>query len=345
MTDDDIRIVQYGIGAIGRRVIRLASGKSGMRIVGCVDVDEQLIGKDAGAIADLDAPIGVTVVGTLRDVHDSLAVGTDGPAADVCFHCTGSHLDDVHEQLWEIIEAGVNIVSTCEELSFPRLRQPDRAAEIDALARDNDVTVLGTGINPGFIMDMLPVALTAMCAEVRRVRVTRTVDVSTRRRQLQAKAGTGMTVAEFRQRAATGRMGHIGLRESLLCIAEALRWPAEDVRHSLEPVIAAAPLETEFFDVPAGRVAGLKERTWIERNGEEILTLELEMSVNAEDPRDTVELDGTPHINARVDGVHGDISTHAMVVNSARHVVQAPPGLVTMLDIPPVSLAAAAGAP
>jgi 4-hydroxy-tetrahydrodipicolinate reductase len=315
-----------------------------MRVVGCVDADEPLLGKDVGEIADLDAPIGVPVVSTLARLHESLPPGPDGLIADVCFHCTGSHLEDVYGQLHEIIGAGMNIVSTCEELSFPRLRQPELAAEIDALARDNDVTVLGTGINPGFIMDMLPVALTAMCAEVRSVRVTRTVDVCTRRRQLQAKAGTGMTADEFNERAATGRMGHIGLRESLLCIAEALGWPADALQHSLEPVIADAPVETEFFQVPAGRVAGLRERIWIERDGEEILTLELEMSVNAADPRDTVELHGTPHINARVDGVHGDISTHAMVVNSARHVVEAPPGLVTMLDIPPVSLAAAAAA-
>ncbi len=335
MTNQQIRVVQYGLGAIGTGVVRLASRKAGMRIVGCVDVNPDLIGKDAGEAAGLDQALGVPVLGSIEE----LARGGRDESADVAFHCTGSHLQEVHEQLVEIVRAGMNIVSTCEELSFPRRRNPQIAAEMDALAREHDVTVLGTGINPGFIMDTLPVALTAMCADVRKIRVSRIVDVGTRRRQLQAKVGTGMSVDEFQRRASTGRMGHIGLQESLLGIAEALGWPTDDVHHSLEPVIADAPLQTEFFDIPAGQVAGLRERTWLERDGEEVLALELQMRVGAPEPGDTIVFDGTPPVTVKVDGVQGDISTQAIVVNSARRVVEAPPGLATMMDIPPVSLA------
>ncbi len=336
MTSDEIRVVAYGLGAIGRGVVRIASQKSGLRIVGCVDIQENLIGRDAGEIAGLSEPLGIPVSARLSDLPGS---DTDAGPADLAFHCTGSHLADVRDQFADIAAAGMNIVSTCEELSFPRLRQPELAAEIDSLAKSNGVTILGTGINPGFIMDTLPVVLTAMCTDVRKVRVTRIVDVSTRRRQLQAKVGTGITLEEFEERVETGRMGHIGLRESLLSIAEALDWPADDLHHSLAPVIAEAPLKTEFFDVPAGHVAGLRERTWLERDGEEIVTLDLEMTVGAEDPRDTIELDGTPPVTARIDGVHGDISTLAIAVNCASRVVAAPPGLATMQDIPLVHLA------
>ncbi|MGE5264347.1 MAG: dihydrodipicolinate reductase, partial [Acidobacteriota bacterium] len=257
--------------------------------------------------------------------------------ADIVIHSTGSVLSQVEPQLEAIIRSRHNIVSTCEELSQP-WKHGQVAKRIDTLAKKHGVTVLGTGINPGFMMDTLPIMLTGVCQRVNGVRVRRAVDASKRRQPLQKKIGTGLTVEEFERLATKRLIRHVGLAESVALIARALRWKLDRIEETIEPVIAVHPVKTEFFDVTPGCITGVHQTAYGLLNGERVIELDLKMSVDAGDSVDEVWLDGKPSIHSVIQGVHGDLSTAAVAANSIRRVVAAPPGLVTMADIPIISV-------
>ncbi len=211
------------------------------------------------------------------------------------------------------------------------------AKRIDTLAKRHKVTVLGTGINPGFMMDTLPIALTGVCQQVKSVRVNRVVDASKRRKPLQAKIGTGMTVEEFKNKAGK-EIRHVGLTESIRMIAYALRWKLDRIEETIEPVVAKTPIKTEFFDVAPGFVTGVEQYGYGYSKGEKLIELHLRMCVDAGEGVDEVWLEGNPSIHSVIKGVHGDLSTAAVAANSVRRIVAGVPGLVTMADIPIISV-------
>ncbi len=322
-----IRVIHYGLGAIGSQIARLVLSREGMRSVAAIDIDEGKAGRDLGRVIGLDRPLDIPVSKTL-------ASALEGREAEVVLHSTDSFLEKVIPQLREVISAGLNIVSTCEELAYPAAQHPKLAVEIDTLAKERGVTVLGTGVNPGFIMDTLPLVITGVCQEVHRIHVWRRVDAGRRRLSLQRKAGAGLTRAQFQEGVKARRVGHIGLRESVALIAGALGWELEAIEESLEPVIAERPMRTQFLEVGAGQVAGVHQIGRGIKDGQEVITLDLEICVGLEGARDTISVEGRPSIKLTMEGVHGDIATAAMVVNAIPRVVDAPPGLVTMADLP-----------
>lgn len=256
--------------------------------------------------------------------------------ADVVLHSTGSYLPQVRPQLVEIIEAGLNIVSTCEELAYPQAQHPALAEELDKLARKHGVTVLGTGVNPGFAQDTIAIVATGVCQDVKHIAVTRTVEAGERRLPLQKKVGAGLTVAEFEEKAGKRQIRHVGLEESLTMVAHALGWQLDRVEETIEPVIAEKPVKSQFIEVKAGQVSGVHQVARGFKGGQELIVLQLYMHIGPEDPGDSVVIKGTPDIELTVKGIHGDLSTAAMAVNAVPKVVSAPPGLVTMKDLPPV---------
>ena len=203
---DITRVIQYGLGPIGGAVARHVVEREGLVLVGGVDIDPAKIGRDVGEVVGLESPLGFTV-------SENLTQAMAGTEADVVLHTTSSYFDLFKAQVIEILEAGLDVVSTAEELSFPWLANPQDAAEVDAVAKRVGKTVLGTGVNPGFIMDALPLALTAISQRVDRIDVTRVINASARRGPFQAKIGSGMTVDDFNAKMAAGRMGHVGLPE------------------------------------------------------------------------------------------------------------------------------------
>lgn len=326
-----IMTVHVGLGPIGAAIARLALTKPWLTVAGAVDIDPDLVGQDLGAVLGQE-PIGVRVVETIGEALASTPT--------VVVHCTGSFLVEVQGQIEECLRAGVNVVSTCEELAFPYCRHPKRSRTLDALARAHGVTVLATGVNPGFAMDTLPLLLTAACRTVEHVHVTRVLDAGQRRRPFQVKVGAGLSVAEFDAKVQSGRFGHIGLRESLEMVAASLGWPIDRVEDRLEPVVATRDHATAFLEVRAGRVAGIRQCMVGFAGDRERIRLDLEMSVGAANPRDEVRLEGGPPLQMVVPGgFHGDIVTAAVVVNAIPRVVAARPGLLTMRDLPLVHLA------
>lgn len=322
------RVIHYGLGPIGLATAKLVLTKPDIEIVGAVDIAKELVGKDLGEVLGHNAPLGVHVTDNAERLFAKVQ-------ADAVVHTAGSRLKGIFGQIEEILRGGKNLVSSAEELLFPVPENAELARTIDRLAREKGVTVLGTGVNPGFVMDALPLTLTGVCEEVREVHVERVVDAGTRRYPLQRKVGAGMTPELFRQKVAEKAMGHVGIRESLFLIADRLHFHFDEIRESVEPVIAEKPLKTAFFELKPGDVAGIHNLGEGLRGGRKIVTLDLRMYIGAEGPHDAVRIVGTPDLHLRIEGgVAGDQATAAILVNSIPFVVAAAPGLATVKDLP-----------
>lgn len=331
MGANSIQVLQYGLGPIGAAALRIVAERPALRVVGAVDVDPEKVGRDVGEVVGLGRALDVTVDGDAAQALQRLR-------PDVVVHCTGSSLEVVMPQLREIVAAGASIVSTCEELSYPWARQGTLAAELDALARERGVAVLGTGVNPGFVMDLLPLVLSGVTSRVRAIHVRRVVDASARRGPLQRKIGAGITSADFKQRADRGAMGHVGLRESLHMVAAGLGWEVRDVTDTLEPVLAETEITTAHVRVRPGNVAGVHEVARGTTLSGKSVELDLAMYVGAPDPRDEVVIDGEPRIHMVIHGgIFGDTATAAIVANAIPIVRTATPGLRTMCELPTVT--------
>jgi len=322
----EIRVVQYGVGPIGSELVKYAVRKQGMRFVGAVDIDKNKVGKDLGELT-VGQKLGVKVT-------DDVTTLLRRAKPDVVLHSTGSYLKDIEPQLLEVIDAGGDIVSTCEELSFPFLRNPKIAKEIDAHARKKRVTVLGTGVNPGFVMDTLVIATTTVCQHVSRIHSMRVQDASRRRLPFQKKIGAGLAQEEFRVKVSNGTIRHVGFAESIAMIASALGWKLDGIEERVEPKIAEVAVTSGYIHVEPGQVAGVNQTAWGIMNGERVITLNLQAYLGCPDPRESIVIEGDPPIDLTIkNGVHGDIATAAVVVNCIPKVIAAKSGLITMKDL------------
>jgi hypothetical protein len=329
-----IRVVLYGLGPIGAGIARVVAARTDMQIVGGIDVDPAKVGLDVGEVIGLGRQLDVAV-----SADAPLTLRTTRP--DVAIQATGSHLAQVASQLRQIIQAGVSVVSTCEELSFPFEASAELAGELDRLAQAHEVAILGTGINPGFAMDTLPLALTAVSQQVESVRVLRIQDAARRRLPLQRKVGAGLTVAEFQQRVEDGTVRHVGLPESVHAIAGALRWKVGRLEDKIEPVVAEIEFKvSEDVVIPAGHVLGVRQITTGFVDDEPKIVLELEMYLGAPRPHDHIVIEGLPRIDVMVnEGTHGDLATSAILVNAIASLLRVEPGLRVMADLPLVHYA------
>ena len=322
-----IRVVQYGIGPIGASIVRLMRQKHSLEIVGAIDNDPAKAGRDLGEVAGAkDAPWGIAVA---PDAARVLA-----KPVDVVVHTTSSYLPNVMDELLECISAGACVVSTCEELSYPFRKHPELSARLDTAAKEEGVALVGTGVNPGFVMDKLILVLSAVAQRVDFARATRIVDASKRRLPLQKKIGAGMTPQEFREQVAAGVIKHHGLPESIAMVADGLGFALDEITETIEPVIATEPVKTEFLEVAPGQVAGVHQIARGLWEGEDKIFMELQMYVGAKQSADTVELRGEPNLTMTIPGgAHGDLATAAIAVNTIPAILAAPAGLRTMRDL------------
>jgi 2,4-diaminopentanoate dehydrogenase len=321
MTLRPISVAQFGVGPIGAEITRLLLTKPWIKLVAVVDIDPAKAGRDAGEVVGHSGPTGIKITPEL-DVQ-----------ADVVCHSTGSRLRDVAPQLRMLLERGAHVVSTCEELAFPL--DTEVRNDLQHAARSHNVALLGTGVNPGFVMDKLPLTVTAVCQKVESVRIIRIQNASTRREPLQRKVGAGMTVDEFRAAVDAGRIKHMGLKESLMLVGNGLGTEFESVSEErIEPIVAKSEVVTQYLRVAPGQVAGVHQT--IEGRGRIDVSLELRMYVGAEDvAADRVIVKGVPDLEMEIKGgVHGDRATAAMVVNAIPRLITARPGVLTMDDIP-----------
>jgi 4-hydroxy-tetrahydrodipicolinate reductase len=318
--------MHVGLGPIGAAVVRQVVARRGFKVVGAVDIDPAKAGRDAGEVCGVGRALRVKV-------SDDIARTIKAVRPDVAVLCTSSSLKKVVREFEAVLKLRVPIVSTTEELAYPVKANRALARRIDEMARRARVAVLGTGVNPGFVMDALPIALTAVCERVEAVHVERVQDARIRRLPFQQKIGAGLTADEFQARVEAGTVRHVGLSESITMIAEALGWSLDRVTDEIRPHVAAASVSSQFLTVPAGRVAGLVQDGVGYRKGEPVITLHMEAYLGAPESFDAVRIVGQPPLAMKIaGGVHGDIATASLTVNSIPKVLRAAPGLRTMRD-------------
>ena len=321
-----IKVVQFGCGPVGCSIARLAMKKANIHIVGAIDLNNA--GKDLGELVGFAEKTGITI----SQDADSVLTET---APDVVLHATGSNLSDIYPQFENILKHNSNIITTCEELSFPYRKNPALAGNINELAKSHSVTVLATGVNPGFLMDTWPLFMTGVCQDVKKVKVTRVQDASSRRIPFQKKIGAGTTLEEFNGLVKIGTLKHVGLPESIAMIAAGLIWELDNITEEIEPIILSNEVRSDFLTVKPGQVAGVKQICTGSKNGNQLVILEFQAYIGAPESFDTVSISGTPNLEVTIKGgTHGDIATAAIVVNSVPRVMAANPGLITMKDMP-----------
>ena len=322
------RVALVGLGPIGIEVGKALVGRPNVEILGAADPAPDKAGRSIAQVLGSSGE-GPYVDSTAAELYSRSA--HERGKSDVVILCTGSRLDSVAPQIEQAIEAGWHVVSTCEELSFPELRHSALGRRIDERAKARGVAVLGTGVNPGLVMDRLALSAAAACVRVERIKVTRIVDAAKRRGPLRAKVGAGLTREQFASGVAAKKLGHVGLSESAAMLALGLGLAIDEITESIEPVIA----ERETDGVPAGHVLGLHQIALVQSGDEPRVILDLTMAVGVEDASDTIEIDGDPPVQLRVSGgFHGDRATVGCVVNAIPFVVGAPAGLHTVVTLP-----------
>jgi len=318
----------YGLGPIGAAVTRQIASRKGFQIVGAVDIDRAKIGLDLSEVVGLDKKMRIRIT---NDASGAIKSGKP----DVAVLCTSSSLKSVMPQIEAILKKKVAIVSTTEELSYPVGKNRALAKKIDAMAKRAKVAVVGTGINPGFAMDALPITLTGICERVDSIRVDRIQDARSRRLPFQQKIGSGLNTEQFAQKVKDGSVRHVGLTESVTMIADAMGWKLDKVTDDIKPKIADKSVESELIAVDPGYVCGIIQDGIGYSKGKPVITLHMEAYLGAPESYDAVTIEGSPRVTSKViGGLHGDVATASITVNSIPKILRVSPGLRTMADMP-----------
>jgi 4-hydroxy-tetrahydrodipicolinate reductase len=296
-------------------------------VIAGIDVSPDLIGGDLGELLGAE-PAGIRVASELN---------IEAPAGGVVVQATSSRLRSVTRDAIRLASSGWNVLSTCEEMVCPTIADPGLVAALDAAARTNGVTIVGGGINPGFVMDTLVTVLSMACARVDAVDVLRIVDTNSRRGPLQEKSGVGMQPQRFRELARDRLIGHVGLMQSAYLVMDQLGWTNISYTETLEPIIGEVTTTTPRGEIPAGSVIGQRQTCLAQADEGKTLSYRLEMGAGL-DPTDEIVLSGEPQLRIRINGgVNGDLGTEAVVANLVPLVSRAPAGLLSMADLVPVA--------
>ena len=328
---ENVKVVSYGIGVIGQKLVTHLLEKEGVELVGAIDINPKIVGKDLGEVMGRKK-LGVTISSDVDAVLEETK-------PDIVAHTTMSYLKQTYTQFEGVLKHGVNVVSTCEELSYPYATPEGKkyAEKLDKVAKKGKATILGTGVNPGFIMDTLPVFLTAVCQKVDDIYIARQMDAATRRIPFQTKIGAGLTVAEFKKKIADHEItGHVGLEQSIQMIADALGWELDEIKvETPEPVVLKKDVASEAIKVPKGSNAGSMQMAYGIVKGKKLITMDFKAYIGAPEEFDSVTIKGVPPINEKISPcTHGDYATIAITANMISIVINAEPGFKTMIDLP-----------
>jgi 4-hydroxy-tetrahydrodipicolinate reductase len=320
--------MHFGLGPIGAAIVRQVAERKGFRSVGGIDIDPAKVGCDLGEVAGVGRALKVKVSDDAKK-----AIRSGKP--DVVVLCTSSSLRNVMPQIEQILKLKVPIVSTTEELAYPTRANLKYARAVHQMAKKAGAAVLGTGVNPGFVMDALPIMFTGVCERVEAIHVDRIQDARIRRLPFQQKIGAGLTREQFQNKVDDASVRHVGLTESISMIADALGWRLDRITDEIRPKIATETVASEFLAVDPGYVCGIVQDGVGYRKGKPVITLHMEAYLGAPESYDGVEVTGSPAIKMRIaGGVHGDVATASIVVNSLPKILDVPPGLHTMRDMP-----------
>ena len=326
-----IKVMQFGLGAMGSMMAKIMLEKKSIELIGAAVRDESKNGKDIGELIGLKKKTGVKATTNAKKLFKKAKGG-------VMLHAAVSYVPDVWKQIKPAVEAGINVITIAEEMGYPFAKYPKICKEMDALAKKKGVSILGTGINPGFAMDLVPVMITGICKKIERIKVVRFIDFSPFGEAIQKNIGIGMSVEDFKKGVKEKKLPlHLGLPESSYMIAKALGWKITKIRETREPVIDERTIEIPGYKkIESGKVCGFDHKCYASVNGKEKIILE---ELGRVDPRiaykNTIIVDGEPKIIEEMNVPSGELTTTSHAVNLIPVVLNAKPGLLTMLDIPP----------
>jgi len=330
---DRVRVLVLGTGQMGSGIARLVLERPGLELAGAFGRRRERAGMDLGRAIGLERDLGIPI----RSDLEALIAET---RPHVAIQATCSRLADATAEIAALVRGGVHVVSIAEELAFPAAASPAGAAALHRLAADHGVAVVGTGINPGFVLDLLVVALTGVCLDVRAITARRVNDLSPYGPSVLATQGVGRTPEAFRQGLADGTVvGHFGFPQSLHMIAAALGWEIERIEERREPIVSRVQRETPFVRVEPGEVAGCLHTAVAYRAGAPVITLvhpqQIHPHLEGVETGDVIEITGTPGVRlAGSPEIPGGLGTEALAVNMIPRVLAAAPGLHSMADLP-----------
>ena len=336
MKKANVRVVIWGFGAMGSGMAEVLLRKKGVDIVGVCDIHPERRGR---SIFEL---LGVARAGR-QEIHieDDIDKVISRCSADILLLATDSFTRKTFDKIKHVVELGINVISTAEEMSYPKANEPELAAEIDRLAKANGVSVLGTGINPGLMMDLLVILMTGACTDVEYIKAERVNSLSPFGPAVMEEQGVGITLDDFHQQSADGHLaGHVGFRESIHMICDAIGWKLDKpVEQTMDPIVSSVPRQTRYATVLPGNVAGCTMKGFGTVGGQRVVEMihpqQIEPQLEGTDTGDYVVIRGTPNINlANKPEVPGGIGTIAMCINMIPQVINARPGLHTMIDLP-----------
>ncbi|MEM2929684.1 MAG: dihydrodipicolinate reductase [Thermoproteota archaeon] len=324
-----VRVAVYGLGPIGTLIARKALEKKSLELVAAFEIDPSKIGRDVGELIGIGERIGVIVS---RESEATGVLRRNG--ADVVLHATSSYLDKIYPQIIKCVEAGTDLISTSETLVNPWYRYPQLSLEIDRMARENNVSIIGAGVNPGFVFDVLPILMTLVCTRIDCLKATRSLDAGKRRLSFQKKYGLALSVEEFTSRMESGEItAHIGYGESLSLIASALGVNLTRIVEKQEPIVSMKRVRTQYFEIMPGRVSGVHGYGIGYFGEKEFVRVELLAEAGREEFEEVI-IEGEPSVKWRSTGIAGDTATAAVVVNLIPKILEARSGLLRITDIP-----------
>lgn len=327
------RVVQWGLGAMGSGMARLVLEKDGLELVGGIDMRPDYVGKDLGEVLGGGKRLGVSVTNDPASVLDRTKV-------DLVVIATTSWTKEQLSDLTMILSAGINCISIAEEMAAPEAQSPELAAEIDALAKKHGVSILGTGVNPGFVLDLLVVTLSGVCHQVERIEASRVNDLSPYGPTVMKTQGVGTTPEQFAAGVADGSIvGHVGFPESIRMISDALGLGVTRIEQTREPIISTVYRETPHVKVAPGMVAGCAHVAVGYAGDKPVVKLvhpqQIHPHLEGQGTGDYINIFGKPEIHMSTGPeIAGGIATMGVAVNMIPHVVAATPGLKSMVDLP-----------
>lgn len=322
------KVLQIGFGPLGIQIAKYIADKTTIETVAGVDINPNLNGKK---LVDLDGKLSneTTIFSSVKNAIENLS-----EKPNVAIITTVSSLERLIPQVEEVARFGIPVISTCEELSYPWKLQPELSKKLDAICKENNIACLGTGVNPGFLMDYLPSVFTSISKEIDFISVERVQDASPRRIPFQKKIGAGLTTEQFKAKEKTGTLRHVGLQESVYLLANSIGLELDNVTESLEPVLAETSVSSEAIKVKKGDARGVEQIAHGYKNGECKVRMHFKAAIGEPRSFDKVTVKGVPNFSSEIDGgINGDIATCAITINSINSVLKAPAGLHTMATI------------
>ncbi len=328
----NVKVSIWGFGAMGQGMAKMILSKKGIELTGICDLNPNYKGKSVNELLHIESELASNI-----HVTDKIEEIVFESSCDVCIIATDSFTVNNYDKIIKVVENKINVISTAEEMSYPAAQNPDLAVKINSIAKKHGVSVLGTGINPGLMMDLLAICLTGAMEEVESIECERVNSLSPFGHAVMEEQGVGSTIEEFKLGVQEKTIsGHIGFPESIMMISDALGFDISEIKQQIAPIVTNKELISKYGHAAAGHVAGVKMSGQGIQDGKEIIKMihpqQIEPEVNT---GDYIRIKGTPDINMSISPeVDGGIGTIAMCVNMIPHIINARPGLKTMIDLP-----------